>query len=72
MDDVSLGGDAPLAFAAPFMDLAMFGLHERVPDPKAKLEEVGVPPDPLVAPLHLMVCTWWGCEVLTQRPNSIG
>ena len=26
------------------MDLAMFGLHERVPDPKAKQEEVGVPP----------------------------
>ena len=26
------------------MDLAMFGLHERVPDPKAKLDVVGVPP----------------------------
>ena len=26
------------------MDLAMFGLHERVPDPEAKLDEVGVPP----------------------------
>ena len=34
----------PHAFAAPFMGLAMIGLHERVPDPKAKLDVVGVPP----------------------------
>ena len=57
--DISLGGDVPHASAAPFMDLAMFGLHERVPDPKAKLVEVvGVPPTRPTPP-QISHCTSW-------------
>ena len=50
----------PHAFAAPFMGLAMFGLHERVADPKSKLQAMGVPParpvPPCVAGTSLGVC----------------
>ena len=51
------------------MDLAMFGLQERVPDPKAKLVEVGVAPTRptsprgATAPLGVHVV---GCEVQAQ------
>ena len=59
----------PHAFAKPFMDLAMFGLHERVLGPKAKQDEVGVPPI-RPAPPQISRCTSWcavvGSEVQTQ------
>ena len=63
----------PHTFVAPFMDLAMNGLYERVPDPKAKQDEVGVPParpvPPCEAGTSLGVCPV-GYEVNSVRPNT--
>jgi hypothetical protein len=48
------------------------GLHERVADPKAKAVRVGCSSSPArtpsVAPLHLLVCMWWGAR---SRPCDL-
>ena len=72
LEVVSLGGDAPHALHLPFMDLAMFGLHVRVPDPKAKQEAVGVPPARTTAPLICHCITWCAVAGQYQCRRSLG
>ena len=58
----------PHTFVAPFMDLAMFGLHGRVPDPKTKQDEAGVPPT-RPAPPQISRCISW-CAVVGSEVQT--